>query len=156
MLKRMVAASVGVLAILASAVVGFYSIQAMGEFKDPNASFAFAALESFSLCSIAALMLWLGIRSAGFARTGRSQSRTGWVRAILLGVGSFLPGFVFSMPLTVIWSRYEWPGDGQAVLGAMAVSAYIGMGVVVICLAVLLKKKISRNVVLENTPPQND
>jgi hypothetical protein len=125
-----------------AAVTVFYAIKWMGALWDPNSSFAFAALPSFSFCSIAAVTMWFGVRLLAFARSGQDQPRIGLDGAILLGIGSFLPGFIVSLPFTAIWSRYEWPGDGQAGLGAMVVSVYIGIGVAVISSAVLLRKQI--------------
>ena len=141
MLKRVVAASVGVLAVLGAVLVGFYAIQALQEFRNPAATFALAGLACFSLWSVAAVLLWFGLRLLRFAWSDEGKTLSGWVGAILLGIGSFLPGFVFSMPLTVIWSRYEWPGDGQAALGAMVVSFYIGIVVAIICSVVLIGKQ---------------
>jgi hypothetical protein len=48
---------------------------------------------------------------------------------------------VFSLPLTVMWARRTWPGDGQSELAAMEVSCYAGIVVAVVCCAVFLKKR---------------
>jgi hypothetical protein len=60
--------------------------------------------------------------------------------AVLLGGGFFFPGFIFSLPLTIIWARHTWPGDGQSDLAAMQVSCYIGVAAAIVCCVVLLKK----------------
>jgi hypothetical protein len=63
---------------------------------------------------------------------------------LLLGIGFFFPAFVFSIPFTMIWASYEWPGDGQASLGAMVVSFCIGIVGAVICCIVLVKRHLHR------------
>jgi hypothetical protein len=62
---------------------------------------------------------------------------------MLLGIGFFFPGFVFSLPLTVLWARHTWPGDGQDYLAAMDASSCVGVAAAIICFVVLLKKHMS-------------
>lgn len=49
------------------------------------------------------------------------------LRAILLGGGSFFPAFFLSLLITIPWSKHYWAGDGQAVLGGMAVSFFFAI-----------------------------
>ena len=59
-------------------------------------------------------------------------------RAIILGIGFFFPGFVFSLPFTYIWADWKWPGDGQSPLGAIVVSFWIGWIAAAVTCVVLL------------------
>jgi hypothetical protein len=63
------------------------------------------------------------------------------MRPMLLGIGFFFPGFVFSLPLTILWARLTWPSDGQSDLAAMQVSLYIGLTAAIVCTIVLLRKR---------------
>jgi hypothetical protein len=47
--------------------------------------------------------------------------------AIARGLLFFVPGVLLSLPITIPWSKHYWAGDGQAVLGGMMVSVYIGI-----------------------------
>jgi hypothetical protein len=91
--------------------------------------------------SIAAALIGLGIRFLRFAWLGSSSTSDGWVRAVLLGVGFFFPGFIFSLPLTLLWANHRWPGEAQSDLPAIEVSLYIGVAAAVICCIVLLKRR---------------
>ena len=49
------------------------------------------------------------------------------VRALILGTTSFIPAFFLSLLITIPWSKHKWAGDGQAVLGGIAVSFWFGI-----------------------------
>ena len=49
------------------------------------------------------------------------------IRAVAIGASFFFPAFLLSLPVTVTWARHEWPGDGQAVLGAFWPSVAIAV-----------------------------
>jgi spore maturation protein SpmA len=65
----------------------------------------------------------------------------GWFGSVVVGLLFFFPSFLFSLPVTIIWARYTWPGDGQDVFGAIVVSFYIGIIGAIVCCAVLLRKR---------------
>ena len=69
----------------------------------------------------------------------RSDPSSNWVRPVLLGIGFFFPGFVFSLPLIVLWARHTWPDDGKSYLGAIDASFYVGVPAAFICCAVLFE-----------------
>jgi hypothetical protein len=140
MWKRIVASIVGVIAVLAGLVAVVYSIEAIQDFRNPAVPLRLAILGEFIMCSMAFAALTVGLRLLRFAWRGRSDGRSGWVRPALVGIGCFFPGFVFSLPLTVLWARHTWPGDGQSSLAAMEASCYAGIVAAVVCCAVLLRK----------------
>jgi len=49
------------------------------------------------------------------------------VKAIGLGIACFFPAFVFSLLITIPWSKHYWAGEAQAVLGGLALSFYFGI-----------------------------
>ena len=59
------------------------------------------------------------------------------MRPLVLGIGCFFPGFMFSLPITMVWAGYRRgaPGDG------IKISFYIGFLATIICWIVLLKKR---------------
>jgi hypothetical protein len=62
------------------------------------------------------------------------------IRAVVTGILFFLPAFFLSLPLTATWARWEWPGDGQAVLGAFWPSVGTALISASCCCIYLLKK----------------
>ena len=143
-LRRILGSAVGVVAVFASIICLRYAIQGIGDFRNPAVPLLLATTIQLVLWSMALVALGIGIqllRFGGTSRSGRSMSR---VRPTLLGIGCFFPGFVFSLPVTVLWARHTWPGDGQSVLAAMEVSFYIGVATAIIACIVLLKKRAPR------------
>lgn len=141
MSKRIVASALGVIAVFAGLIALAYAIEAIEDFSNPAVPFRLAAVGELIMFSIALAALGIGIRFLRFGWRGSSNGSSGWVRPVLLGIGFFFPGFVFSLPLTILWARLTWPGDGQSDLAAMEVSLYIGVAAAVVCCAVLLKKR---------------
>ncbi|MGD1023666.1 MAG: hypothetical protein ABR880_12845 [Candidatus Sulfotelmatobacter sp.] len=63
-------------------------------------------------------------------------------RAVITGILFFFPAFFLSLPLTVMWARHHWPGDGQAVFGAFWPS--VGIAVIsAICCGIYLLMKVN-------------
>jgi uncharacterized membrane protein YidH (DUF202 family) len=141
MWKRSLAAAVGVIAVLVSPIPFAFVVQT-GTFKNSTVSFWEAALWTLLACSMGFVALGIGLRFLRFTLSGKSTpSNKGWVQSLLLGVGFFFPAFIFSMPLTLVWANYTWPGDGQSAFAALPVSFCIGIAAAVICCIVLLKKR---------------
>jgi hypothetical protein len=140
MSKRIVAAVVGIIAVFAGLFAVAYAIEGIQDFTNPAVPVRLAVLGEFIMCSLAFAALTIGIRLLRFSIAGRSDRSTVWVKPALLGIGSFFPGFVFSLPFTLLWARHTWPGDGQSYLAATEVSCYIGVAAAIICSALLLKK----------------
>jgi hypothetical protein len=141
MSERIIASTVGVFAVLASLIPLQYAFFGLEDFRNPAVSFWSAAVFEFLACAIAFATLGMGIRFLRFGWSGQSDTSSGGVRPVLLGIGFFFPGFVFSLPLTVLWARHRWPGDGQNYLAAMEASFYVGVAAAIICCAVLFKKR---------------
>jgi hypothetical protein len=141
MWKRIVASIVGAIAVFAGLVAVAYSIEAIQDFWNPAVPLRLAILGEFVMCSMAFAALTIGLRLLRFTWGGRNDGRSEWVRPVLVGIGCFFPGFVFSLPLTVLWARHTWPGDGQSYLAAMEVSCYVGVLAAVVCCVVLLRKR---------------
>jgi hypothetical protein len=139
--KRITASIVGVIAVLAGLVAVIYSIEAIEDFRNPAVPLRLAILGEFIMGSMAFAAVAIGIRLLRFAWRGESAGGSGWVRPVLVGIGCFFPGFVFSLPLTVLWARYTWPGDGQSYLAAMEVSCYAGVVAAVVCCIVLFRRR---------------
>jgi hypothetical protein len=143
MSKRIVASIVGVLAVLASLIAFAKAFFGLEDFRNPAVPLRVVGAGELIMCSIALAALGMGIRFLRFAWSGRTDPSSTWVKPVLLGIGFFFPGFMFSLPLTVLWARHTWPGDGQSYLAAMDASVCVGIAAAIICLVVLLKKRVS-------------
>src|SRR5258706_2630530 len=77
----------------------------------------------------------------GFARFGSKGHTYGWFGSVVVGLLFFFPSFLFSLPATIIWARYTYPGDGQQDLGAIMVSLCVGGLGAILCFSVLLWKQ---------------
>ena len=131
--KRIVHAIVGVLGVLAGLVAVGFAIEASSDFGNPAVPVRFTILAEFLLCSMAFLGLALGISSLRMAWDGRDERKKNWIWAIILGIGCFFPGFLFSLPLTLFWACRPWPCNDQSSSAAIEVSVYIGIAAVVMC-----------------------
>jgi hypothetical protein len=130
--KRIVAAVVGVIAVFAGLVALAYGLEGIQDFTNSAVPVRLAILGEFILSSMAFAALIIGIQLLRFSISGKSERSAGWAKPVFLGIGSFFPGFVFSLPLTVVWARHTWPGDGQSYLAAMEVSCYVGVAVAIV------------------------
>ena len=139
--KRIIAAIIGTLAIAAGIVACGFGYEAAWDFRSPEASFWSNAFGTLLMGTMAFGGFVLGIRLLRLARSGVSQPLTGTVSAIFLGLACFFPGFVFSLPVTILWARHKWPGDGQSDLGALGISCLIGVAAAVVGCAVLLNRR---------------
>jgi len=144
--KRIVAFTVGLLALAASIIAIVYAAEGIEDFTNPAVPLRLAALGEILMCSMSFAAFGIGTRFIQFARHGRNRPSRGWTRPVFLGLGVFFPGFLFSLPLTILWARHTWPGDGQSDFAAMEVSVYTGLGAAVICWLVLWKKSRSRHI----------
>jgi hypothetical protein len=141
MWKRTVASIVGAIAVLAGLIGCAYTIEGFGDFRNPAVPFRLVAVGELLMCSMALAGLGIGVRLLRFGWSGRNGRDGSWARPVLLGIASFFPGFVFSLPLTVLWARHRWPGDGQSDFAAMEVSVYVGIGAAITCCVVLWRKR---------------
>jgi|GEM_PF-5240113 len=67
------------------------------------------------------------------------------LKAIILGVACFFSAFFLSLLITIPWSKYYWAGDGQAVLGGMAISFIFGIASAIVAPTYVLRRTIKRN-----------
>lgn len=145
MSKRVIASTVGVIAVLASLIPLAYAFFGLEDFRNPAVPFRFAAIGEVVACAMAFASLGIGIRFLRFARSGRSDSGSSCVTPILLGLGSFFPGFIFSLPLTVFWADHTWPGDRQSYRAAEDASFCVGLAAAIISFVVLVKRRNVRH-----------
>ena len=128
MAKRIVAGALGTIAVLGSFLLLWYTFE---DYKSPN-------LGQLVICSIAIPALWLGVRFVRFAVFGRIAQTNSLASSIFLGIGFFFPGFVFSLPLTILLSsdtRIE-----KSFLAAVGFSVCIGVAAAMICTIVSVRK----------------
>src|SRR6266576_1124511 len=67
------------------------------------------------------------------------------LKAIGLGIACFFPAFFLSLLITIPWSKYHWAGEGQAVLGGMALSFYFGIASGLTAAVYILTRTIRSN-----------
>jgi hypothetical protein len=145
MSKRIVASAMGVLALAAGLIAVVYALEGMEYFTKPAAPLRLVVLGELLLCSMALAAFGIGIRFLQFARYGRIDQSRGWTRRLLLGIGIFLSGFLFSLPLTILWANHTWPGDGQSVFAALEGSVYTGVAAAGVYWLLRWKKSRSRH-----------
>jgi uncharacterized membrane protein YeiB len=143
--KRWLAATTGVFALAASAIAVAYASMGLEDFNNPAVPFRLALMGSLSMWSMALALFFGALRFLRFARSGRSTMGKRWVRASILGLGLFFPGFVFSLPITLFWANHHWAGEAQSELPAVEISLYIGIAASVICFVNLIKRKPPNN-----------
>jgi len=130
MAKRIVLGILGAIAAFGSLLPLVYAFEIFKDFKNPEISFWPNVLGELLKCSIALVGLWIGIRFLRFAGSGRTKEGSSLARPILLGIGSFFPAFVFSLPITILWVNRSWPGDDGKVDLALETSGCIGVAAV--------------------------
>jgi hypothetical protein len=133
--KRIIAAMVGILAILSGCIMCWFAVEAtVNSLAAPLKLFGGLVL-AWTL-TLAALVL--GLRFVRFAWVGRSERSNPLVSSILLGIGFFFPGAVFSFPFTIIWARHLQPHNDESVPAAILMSIYVGVAAAIICSVTLL------------------
>jgi hypothetical protein len=142
MAKRIIAGILGSLAVFGSLLPLGDVFEIFKDFGNPKISFWPNAAGVLLEGSIALLGLWLGLRFLRFFACGPSQQSDSWVRPLLLGIGSFLPGFVFSLPINIFWMSHAWPGDYKKLDFAFEVSACLGVATSVLSTILLFRKRI--------------
>jgi hypothetical protein len=145
MTKRIIVSILGVLAIFAGLMGLGYASEGIGDFKNPQVALHEVVLGEILMSVMMLAAFGLGIRFLDFGFTGRNVQSNSWVRPILLGIGFFFPGFVFSFPLTMLWAIHTWPGDNQNDIVAFKVSFCIGIAAAISCCIVLLRHRHARH-----------
>ena len=67
------------------------------------------------------------------------------LKAIGLGIACFFPAFFVSLLITIPWSKHYWAGEGQAVLGGLALSFYFGIAFGIAAAVYMLRRRIQSN-----------
>jgi hypothetical protein len=141
MLKRVIVATLGGIGVIVGLVASAATVKMALDSGGP------ASWDVITMCSMALVSFWFGYRLIQSAWLGKSETDHGISRSgtILLGIGCFIPGFVFSLPLTMMWAGSRWPGDGQAVLDAFPVSLFIGVVTAIVsCIVLLWRRTVKR------------
>ena len=128
MAKRMIAGALGTVAVLGSFLLLWYTFQ---DYKSPN-------LGQLLMCSIAIPALWLGVRFVRFALFGRIAQTNSLASSIFLGIGFFFPGFVFSLPITILLASDT--RNDESFVAAVGFSVCIGVAAAMICTIVSVRK----------------
>ncbi len=141
MWKRIIASILGAIVLFAGIIASVFTIEGLEDFRDPAVSFWFTAIGETLMCSIALTGIGMGGRFLRFAWRGRDERSSSWLTTALLGIACFFPISLLSLPLTILWARHTWPGDGQSDFAALEVSLYIGLAAAIIGCIVLLKQR---------------
>lgn len=149
MAKRIISGILGAIALFGSLLPLGYAFEIFKDFENPAVPFWSNVLGTLVMGAIAVTGLSIGIYFLRFASSGHESRNNSWIKPVLLGVGSFFPGFVFSLPLTIVWVERKWPGDDTKLDLTFEASACIGVAVAIICTIVLLRKRALSGV----TPP---
>ena len=145
MSKRIIAAIIGLLAIAAGLVACGFTLEVAHDFRSPETPFWGNVFGSLFMGAVALCGLTFGIRFLQFAWFGTSQPITGRVSSVLLGLGFFFPGFVFSLPFTILlWVTHKWPDGTENDLAAFLASFFIGISAAIACCLILSFKRRSQ------------
>jgi hypothetical protein len=145
MAKRIIAGILGTLAVLASVLPVCYAFEVFTEVRNPDVSLWVNVLAGLIMSSIAITGIWIGIRFLRFAFSGRDVGGNGWAEPVLLGIGSFLPGFIFSFAVAALCVSRIWPSDDRRIDVALGASGCIGgIGAAILCTVLLLRKRARR------------
>jgi hypothetical protein len=139
--KRILAALVGLIAVVAGCVTLIYAFSAADGYSTPGPTAKADPIAAFLMLSMAVAIFVIAVRFLRFAWKSSITARNGWVRPVLLGIGFFFPGFVFSLPLTLAWETFRRPCAGPGDDVALKVSMYVGIASASICFAVLMRKR---------------
>lgn len=139
MTKRITSGILGATAVLGSLLPLGYAFEIFKDFTNPEVSFWPNLLGELLACLIAILALWIGERGLRFAVSGRSVETNSLAKSMLLGIGFFFPGFVFSLPLTILLIGHA--GDGKSFVAAIAFSICVGVAAAIICTIALVRRR---------------
>jgi hypothetical protein len=142
--KRIVAGTVGTIALVACLFASIYGLEALHDARSAGIGALpwWDIVAELVMCSMALGALVIGFRFLDYAVTGRSRGVGGrWLRPILLGCGLFFPVFVSSLTVGINWAyRMAHGNQDQNALVALRVSFFLGIAAAVIGCGVLLRK----------------
>jgi len=108
MAKRVVLGILGTIVAFGSVLPLGYAFEIFEDFGNPHIAFWPNVVGTLLMCSIALPGMWTGIRCLGFASSGESKHSNSLAEPILLGIGCFFPGFIFSLPISILWVSRIW------------------------------------------------
>jgi hypothetical protein len=141
MWKRAVAAILGLLSLVSALAGAELAMMAVDDLRNPEVQTSQAVIGVALLSFLVAAALVLSIRFLYFALFGKSNSRRRRSYSIFLGSACCIPGFFFSLPLT-LWVFCKTPGGLCADHLAFLTSALIGAASAIAgCFALLRQKR---------------
>jgi hypothetical protein len=143
MAKRIIAGILGALAIFGSLLPLVYAFEIFKDIGSPDAPFWPTILLVIFLCLLALVGVWIGVRFLLYALTDVSQPKNTLIRPVLLGIGLFFPGFLFSYLIfisTLSVIRIRSLADISIEL-IFAVSACVGVATTIISTVLLLRHR---------------
>ncbi len=141
MAKRVVLGILGTIVAFGSLLPLGYAFLTLKDFGNPDIAFWPNVLDMLLMGSIALAGIWTGVRFIGFALSGESTQRNNLAEPILLGIGCFFPGFIFSLPITALWVDRVWPNDRNSDLLPFEMSGCVGVAAAVVGTVLLLRKR---------------
>jgi hypothetical protein len=139
--KRIIAGTLGLLAMLAGVVACAYAFEAAAEFRSQEIPFWTTALGSLLMGTISLSALVLGMRFLRFAFLGRSSEIKSRFGLVLLGLGCFFPGFIISVPFAVIWEEHKYQNHDVSPPASFLVCLLIGVLAAIVACVVLLRRR---------------
>jgi hypothetical protein len=139
--KRIIAAIIGAFAVVAGIVACGYTYEVARDFGNPEVSFWPNVLGTVLMGTIALGGLTFGMRFLRFALLGRTSEERSRLSAVLLGLGCFFPGFVFSAPFAILWGLHKSHGNDQSDETGLIASLFIGVAAAIVGCVVLLRRR---------------
>ena len=139
MVKRIVAGILGAFTGIASLAFLGYAFLLIPEIRNPQSN---GPLEGFLFCCLGCLIGFFIARGfLSFAISGQQSDHKGWVRPVMLGLGSFCPGFVFSAIPFLLLAGLLWPNDDVKFAQAAESALWVGIATTAVCTVLLLKRR---------------
>jgi len=141
--KRIIAAIIGMLAMLAGVVACSYAYDAAWDLRSSGTFWSDVA-GALLMGAISLSALLLGMRFLRFAVLGRSSEIKSRFALVLLGLGCFVPGFIVSVPFAVVWEEHKYRGHDVSPPASFVVCLLIGVLTAIVGCVVLLRRRDNR------------
>ena len=143
MWKRIAAGVLGLLAIISGVPGCGYATTAVGDFLTGNSVWiALSGMLVLWLLTLGAF--WMGADFLKFAVSGKPFRLRPRLRAAILGVLSFFPGFIFTLPFAFTYVSHWQPNDEDAPIRAVLVCASAGVVFAMLISMFLVRRAIVR------------
>ncbi len=139
MFKRATATLVGLFAILAGLIALLNFVEFFFDtLRDPHNNPPIIGIPiDFVILCMGCGAVALGVKFALYGWNDPGGWRTSWIRPILLGLGLFFPGLVFSIPLAFFIASRSPSGEDTE---GFSIALWIGLATAVIGCATLLTR----------------